>query len=1074
MSSREERKVVTVLFADLVGFTSRAEALDPEDVRALLSPYYVRLRSELERFGGTVEKFIGDAVMALFGAPLAHEDDPERAVRAALAIRDWVAEEGDLHVRIAVNTGDALISLGARLSEGEGMASGDVVNTTARLQSAAPVDGILVGEQTFRATERAVEYRPAEPVQAKGKVAPIPVWEAVQARARFGVDLAGAGRAKLVGRGRELDLLADALTRARAERSPQLVTLVGVPGIGKSRLVYELFQVVERDPELIRWRQGRSLSYGESVTYWALGEMAKAEAGVLESDGADEAAEKLMQSVREMVGEDEAEWVEGHLRPLVGLSGSAQLGQDRRGEAFAAWRRYIEGLAEQSPLVLVFEDLHWADDGLLDFVDHLAERASSVPMLLLCTARPELLERRPGWGGGKRNALTISLSPLADEDTARLIGALLDRPVLPASMQAGLLARAGGNPLYAEEFVRMLEGSGGGDGSELPETVQGIVAARLDLLPPDEKGLLQDAAVLGKLFWTDAAAVLGGRERWQVDELLHALERKEFIRRERRSAVAGESQYAFLHVLVRDIAYGQMPRAIRAEKHRRAAEWIDSLPGDRAEDRAEMLAHHYSSALEYARSAGQDTSALTGRAAAALRDAGDRAATLNAYVAAVRFYAAAVELAEAPDPYLLFAYGSALFVAEHRGAEELAAALPGLLERDDRETAATAEVSLGRLRWERGEQGVFEHLERAEGHLRDRPPSRAKAFVLCTLCQQYMLAGRSDRAIPFGDEALRMASVVGDEELRGHALNSRGVARINDGDLAGLAELEESLAIQTRINSLEAVRSYINLASVFVDLGEIRRAAELHAAGLELARTFGLAAGVQMLTSERVGDDYFLGRWDEALANADQFIAECEHAPHFMETVSRFSRAHIRLGRGEFDGAIADAEAGLALARRVGDPQTMYPSLVATAAVRVGVGDAVGAGTIVDELLAMWAADTRAFTRGPWLCELALTLVELGRPGDFRTETGARATTPWFDAAVACVQGEPERAASILESIGARSYEARLRLLAAEALVAAGRRAEADAQLGRALAFYREVGATRYVREGEALLAATA
>ena len=1062
-----------MLFADLVGFTSRAEALDPEDVRALLSPYYVRLRSELERFGGTVEKFIGDAVMALFGAPLAHEDDPERAVRAALAIRDWVAEEGDLHVRIAVNTGDALISLGARLSEGEGMASGDVVNTTARLQSAAPVDGILVGEQTYRATERAVEYRQAEPVQAKGKVAPIPVWEAVQARARFGVDLAGAGRAKLVGRVRELDLLADALTRARAERTPQLVTLVGVPGIGKSRLVYELFQVVERDPELIRWRQGRSLSYGEGVTYWALGEMAKAEAGILESDSAAEAEAKLARSARDVVGDDEAEWVEGHLRPLVGLSGSAQLGQDRRGEAFAAWLRYIEGLAEQSPLVLVFEDLQWADDGLLDFVDHLAERASSVPVLLLCTARPELLERRPGWGGGKRNALTISLSPLADEDTARLIAALLDRPLLPAATQAGLLARAGGNPLYAEEFVRMLEGSGE-DGSELPETVQGIVAARVDLLPADEKGLLQDAAVLGKVFWTDAAATLGGHERRQVDELLHALERKEFVHRERRSAVAGESQYAFLHVLVRDVVYGQLPRAVRAEKHGRAAEWIDSLPGDRAEDRAEMLAHHYSSALEYARSAGQDTPALAGRAAAALRDAGDRAATLNAYPAAVRFYAAALELADAPDPYLLFAYGSALVVAENRGGEELAAALPGLLERGDRETAATAEVFRGRLRWTRGERGVFEHLERAEAHLRDRPPSRAKAFVLCTLCQQYMLAGRNDQAIRFGDEALRMASVVGDEELRGHALNSLGVARVNDGDLAGLAEIEESLAIHTRINSLEAVRAHINLASVLADLGEIRRAAELHAAGLELARTFGLASGVQMLTSEWVGDDYLLGRWDEALARADEFIAECEHSPHFMENLSRLCRAHIRLGRAELDGAIADAEAGLALARRVGDPQVMYPSLAFTAAVRVGVGDAAGAAAAVDELLALWAADTRTLIPGTWVCELALTLVGLGRAGDFRTDAGSRATTPWFEAAVACVRGEPERAASILESIGARSLEARMRLLAAEALVAAGRRAEADAQLGRALAFYREVGATRYVGEGEALLAATA
>jgi len=263
----EERKVVTVLFADLVGFTSRAEQMDPEDVRALLSPYYARLRAELERFGGTVEKFIGDAVMALFGAPAGHEDDPERAVLAALAIRDWVREEERIQVRIAVSTGEALIMLGARPSEGEGMAAGDVLNTAARLQAAAPVNGILVGERTYRATRRVIEYRQAQPVHAKGKKEPVAVWEAVQARARPGVELRQQPGAALVGRERELHVLRDALARVRAERTPQLVTLVGVPGIGKSRLLYELSQIADADAELISWRQGRSLPYGEGVSF---------------------------------------------------------------------------------------------------------------------------------------------------------------------------------------------------------------------------------------------------------------------------------------------------------------------------------------------------------------------------------------------------------------------------------------------------------------------------------------------------------------------------------------------------------------------------------------------------------------------------------------------------------------------------------------------------------------------------------------------------------------------------------------------------------------------------------------
>jgi len=460
---REERKVVTVLFADLVGFTSRSEQLDPEDVRAMLAPYWQRLRSELEHFGGTVEKFIGDAVVALFGAPVAHEDDPERAVRAALAIRDWVTEESELNVRIGVNTGEALVSLGARPSEGEGMASGDVVNTAARLQSAAPVDGILVGEQTYRATERMIEFREHDPIQAKGKAEPVHVWEAVQARSRFGVDLAPAAVAPLVGRDEELELLVAAFRRAADDRIPQLVTVVGVPGIGKSRLLGELFAKIDAGDRLVRWRQGRSLPYGEGVSYWALGEMVKAEAGILETDPSEETTRKLEEALNRLVSDEtEAAWLGTLLRPLVGLAAD-DVGGDRRGEGFAAWRRFFEALGEDRPLVLVFEDLHWADDGLLDFVDHLVDWLTEVPVLVVGTARPELLARRPAWGGGKGNATTISLAPLTDEETARLVHTLLDRSVLAADVQSAVLERAGGNPLYAEEFVRMVAEGGSDD-----------------------------------------------------------------------------------------------------------------------------------------------------------------------------------------------------------------------------------------------------------------------------------------------------------------------------------------------------------------------------------------------------------------------------------------------------------------------------------------------------------------------------------------------------------------------------------------------------------------------------------
>src|SRR5262245_38545182 len=651
--AREERKVVTILFTDLVGSTAQAEGLDPEDVRATLSSYYAQLRTELERHGGTVEKFIGDAVMAVFGAPVAHEDDPERAVRAALAIRDSIGEE--LQIRTAVNTGEALVALGAKPGEGDAMVAGDVVNTAARLQSGAPVNGILVGEGTYRATRHVIDYRDAPAVEAKGKSEPVKAWEVVGTLSRFGSDVEQKLRTPLVGRERESDLLADAWTRARTEQSAQLVTLVGVPGIGKSRLVAELFQITDADEEIISWRQGRSLPYGERVSFWALGEIVKAHAGILESDDAATAEQKL-EAMIEMLAEDEQEreWMTRHTRPLVGLEGAERT---EREEAFAAWRRLLEAAAEHRPLVLVFEDLHWADDGLLDFVDHLADWATTVPILIVGTARPELLDRRPGWGGGKRNAFTVSIGALTDDETAVLLQRLLERPVLDADQQQAVLQRAEGNPLYAEEYARMLA-EHGGENLALPETVQGLIAARIDALAPEEKALLQDASVIGKLFWP--GAVSGADDR-----ILHALERKEFTRRDRRSSIAGETQYAFLHALVRDVAYGQIPRAERADKHRRAAEWLASLAGDRAEDHAEMLAHHYREALSLAKAAGMDASPLREPARRAFAEGARRALSLGAGAAAHELACEALLLSDTDDPerpalQLLAAYAGRL------------------------------------------------------------------------------------------------------------------------------------------------------------------------------------------------------------------------------------------------------------------------------------------------------------------------------------------------------------------------------------------------------------------------------
>jgi predicted ATPase/class 3 adenylate cyclase len=1099
--AREERKVVTVLFADLVGFTSRAEQLDPEDVRALLLPYYSRLRLELERRGGTVEKFIGDAVMALFGAPVAHEDDPERAVRAALAIRDGLTElnEADpkleLQVRIAVNTGEALIALGANPNEGEGMASGDVVNTAARLQSSAPVNGILVGESTYRATERTIEYREAASVTAKGKAEPVKVWEVLEPRARYGVDIGRRGRAPLVGREQDLDVLLDALARVRAENASQLVTLVGVPGIGKSRLVSELSAAVDEDPELIYWRQGRSLPYGEGVTYWALAEIVKAQAGILETDSAEAALEKLRRTVEDTVADrSEVDWIETHLRPLVGLEDEGQAGGDRQAEAFGAWRRFFEHLAERSPLVLVFEDLQWADDGLLDFVDDLVEWASTVRLLVVCVARPELLSRRPGWGGGKSNAITLSLTPLTRDDTARLVAALLEQAVLPAELQTALLARAEGNPLYAEEYVRMLQDRGflrreGGawrfEGSEdlpLPESVQGIVAARLDALSPEEKALVQDAAVLGKVFWAGAVAAVGGSERHAVEERLRALGRKEFVRRERRSSVSGEDQYLFLHVLVRDVAYGQIPRARRADKHRTAAEWIASLSTDRTEDRAEMLAHHYLSALELARASGQDASEFAEPARFALRDAGDRALALNAFGAAARFYESALDMWPAEDPErpsLLLRLGKAHFWASASGAEVMDEAREAFAAAGDREGEAEAEVLLGEFYGNRGErEREGAHVARAAKLIEGLPASVTKAYTLGQLAAGALMSGDTKASIRLAREALEIAESLGLHEREAQVLKVMGIGLVDSGDLEGIAVLEQAVALALEHSLAEAAGAYGNLAEAVANyLGDLNRALDLRADGLQVAERVGRADNIRFLKGERVVARYWTGQWDEAVTFAEQMLSEAEAgSPNYMDVQARQVKARIALARGEVE-ANDEARGSLDLARSNGDPQVLYPALAFAARAARETGQLDEAGSLIDELLGLWCDRPRTVLQSHLqsFVDAAQVLDALGRGKELEVSVAdAQVQTPWIDAARAYVRRDFQGAADIYAETGSLPDEAYARLRAAEALIGSGHRVEGDRELQRALAFYRSVDAKAYLREGEALLAQTA
>jgi class 3 adenylate cyclase len=1072
-AAREERKVVSILFADLVGSTSLAEQLDPEDMRATLSPYYAQLRAQLERHGGTVEKFIGDAVMAVFGAPAAHEDDPERAVRAGLAIRDAIVDEGRLQVRVAVTTGEALVSLDAAPAEGEGMVAGDVVNTAARLQNAAPVNGVLVDETTYRATSQQIDYREAESVQAKGKVESVPAWVAVEARSRFGIDVVQTGAA-FVGRQRELDFLTDALARSREERATQLVTLVGVPGIGKSRLVYELQRVVDADPDLIYWRQGRSLPYGEGVAYWALAEMTKAHAGILETDGPVDVERRLEDAVSELAVEGQERILDG-LRPLVGLGADAEARGDQRAERFAAWRQFLEALAEQRPTVLVFEDLHWADDDLLDFVDHLVDWATGVPLLVICTARPELLERRPGWGGGKTNALTLSISPLSDEETSRLLAGLLDRAVLSADLQQSLLERAGGNPLYAEQFARLLDERGGTE--ELPENVQGIIAARLDGLAPGDKQLLQDAAVLGKVFWLGAVCAIGERERAEVVEALHGLERKEFIRRERRSSVGGEEELAFRHLLVRDVAYGQIPRNARAERHERAAEWIESL--GRLEDHAEMLARHHLRALRLRREAGQaDDPRLVERARQAARAAGDRALSLSAFPPAARFYEGAMELwpeDDAERPRLLLAYARSRIDDPALDESLLGQAREGLLETGDREGAAEAEAMIGALWLQRGDTAAASaHLERARSMLQGSGPSREKAYVLQELSRVLMMSEDLDRSIEIGSESLELAEELGLDSVRSRNLNTRGVARILEGDDGGFADLEEAIALGAAAGAHEELAALANLTWMTVQVGNIRDAAPLHVRCLRAADQLGLETYILWQRAEHVIHCQWAGKWDEAVATADRFVRDVEAgSSHYMESTCRYLRGTIALARGDSEAALADAVRSTELARVTRDPQTLNPATAFEAQVRLATGDEAGANALADELLISWSA---AGVRPPHESVYgAWAFADLGRQTEFLAALDrAKLQRGWHEAARLIATGDFAGAADVYERIGTVPDEAYARLRAAKELVSAGNRAEADRQLRLALAVFAQLRATAWTAEAEALLSASA
>ena len=621
----EERRVVSVLFVDLVGFTSEAETLDPEDVRAILTPYYEHVRAELERHGGTVEKFVGDAVMGVFGAPIAHGDDSERAVRAAFAVRDWAEHDG-LEVRIAVNTGEALVALEAQPGRGEAMVAGDVVNTAARLQTAAPVGAVLVGEETYKSTRNAIEYRPAQPVVAKGKSAPVRAWLALRPTSAIGER--PVAPVPMIGRDRELETLSDIWDRVVEDARSHFVTVFGPSGIGKSRLGLELAQLVaDQGGRVIR---GRSTPYGQSSPYSAFGQQVKQVAGIFDNDDPAEARAKLVSGIAQVTGPSAAEEHAPHLAMLLGL-GEGEVG-DRETLFFSA-RVFVESLAMDAPTMLLYDDIHWADSSLLDLLHSLAIRVRDVPVLFVALARPELLEERPGWGGGLPAYTALPLEPLTSASSRELAGALLAEAGQQEDTTALVTETAEGNPLFIEELAAAIAEKSTAD--VLPTSIREIVAARLDSLPPEERSVLVDASVVGRVFWRGALLEIARRD--DLSGLLSSLEARDLVRREAVSRLRGDQQFAFKHGLIHEVAYKRLPRAARRERHAAVAGYLEETTGDVGQT-TEAIAHHW-------QEAGQPE-----RAVDCLLVAADQAARGWAKGHAVTLYKVALVLLPEDDP----------------------------------------------------------------------------------------------------------------------------------------------------------------------------------------------------------------------------------------------------------------------------------------------------------------------------------------------------------------------------------------------------------------------------------------
>jgi class 3 adenylate cyclase/predicted ATPase len=915
-----ERRLVSILFADLVGFTTLSESRDAEEVRELLSGYFETSRKLIGRYGGTVEKFIGDAVMAVWGTPLAHEDDAERAVRAALELVEAVTDLGaqvaapDLRARAGVLTGEAAVTLGA---EGQGMVAGDLVNTASRIQSESEPGTVLVGDQTRTATEAAVHYEDTGEHTLKGKAEPVRLWRAVRVVAGpRGALRSSVLEAPFVGRDRELRLVKDLFHATAEDRKANLVSVLGMGGIGKTRLSWELEKYVEGLAITSLWHRGRCLSYGEGVAYWALADMVKMRCRIAEEDDTRSAMAKLQATIEEFVEDpEERRWVEPRLAHLLGLEGST----GDQENLFSAWRIFFERLAARFPVLMVFEDMHWADEGLLDFIEYLLEWSRNLPLFVMALARPELADKRPSWGAAKRAFTSLYLEPLPEPAMGKLLSGLV--PGLPEDLRTRILDRAEGVPLYAVETVRMLldrglvarEGSAyrltGPIGSlEVPGSLHALIAARLDGLTPTERRVVQDGAVLGKTFFEQGVATVSGLPLEELAAALAGLVRKELLSLQADPRSPERGQYAFLQDLVRQVAYDTLSKKERKARHLAAVAYIEDAWAGEEDEVEEILASHYLSAYEAAPDA-PDAGEIRTKARVRLELAGERAASLAAPAEAKRYFDQAARLTDDPmeEAALLERAGlQARAAAEMEETERYFERAHRLFEeRGATNPAARMSARIADLMWDRGR--IREGLEAMDRALMvlSTEPNEDFAALAAQVGRFRFFAGDVKAAMERVETALGIAEALGLRETLSQAINTKGLimnAMGRPNEAMALVRDALDVALAGEIPSA-ALRAYNNLADLTTQRDQYREAEELVNAGLALARRVGDRYWEHLLLG-LVFPTFALGRWNDTdeLREALSLDLLAESRGAFAQGYVAFGAA-IHVHRGEIEEA---------------------------------------------------------------------------------------------------------------------------------------------------------------------------